>query len=126
MLQLQYVLNKRFNFTQSGWTQTPILPPYGVASGNIYIVTNPSYPPILYSAPNGYQTTYTSPKEASQYWYCPPNGFITAGLYNYTIYVPHSLSVAMNVNYNTSYIGVITTEVNKYNAAGLTFNIITY
>ena len=126
LLQLQYVLNKRFNFTQTGWAGTSILPPYNNTVPNIYIVTNPSYPPILFSSPNGYQTTYTAPKGASQFWFCPPNGFTTVGLYNYTIYVPSALASAMTTNYGSSYIGIITSEVNKYNAAGLTFNITTY
>ena len=122
MLQLQYVLNKRFNYTQGTWTGTNILPPYNNSVPNIYIVTNPSYPPILYSSPNGYQTTYTAPKGASQFWYCPPNGFTTAGLFNYTIYVPIALATAMGA----MYVGIITGEVNKYNAAGITFNVTTY
>ncbi|HXU26536.1 MAG TPA: hypothetical protein VN698_04830 [Bacteroidia bacterium] len=116
-MQLEYILNKRFNNVSS------IYPPYNQPAGNIFIVTNKSYPRILWSARGTNAGGFTTPSLASKHWFCPEkvglhNALSTS---NYTIWVPNT--VVTNLGYGfTDLKSLITQEVNKYNAVGLNYD----
>ena len=120
-MQLEYILNNRFNIIPGGK-----IPPYDNTAGNIYIVTNQSYPRVLYSGRgNGTGNSWTALNSASKHWFCP-RGNPPSGNFNYTIYVPNALITAVGIVEGPLLIGNIKNETNKYNAVGLTFNTVTY
>jgi hypothetical protein len=116
-MQLEYILNKRFN------NITSILPPYGSGAGNIYIVTNPSQSTIAWIGKNNAISSYIKPLTAVNAYYLTDSLSSVGTSYNYTIYVPNYIYTALG---STKAIAIISLEVNKYNATGLTFNITHY
>src|ERR1035437_4545947 len=112
LMQLEYALNKRFN------SATSILPPYNSGVGNIYITTNANLPRIAYRGRNNAVSSWVAAQSATSfYFHTKGNPTLTGN--NYTIYVP-----AVILSYYSDLI--IINETNKYNAVGLTFNIISY
>lgn len=116
-MQLEYILNRRFNPSN-----TP--PPYGAAYYNIYIGNNPTSPQIAYLSRNNAVGSYKKSQAASTFYY-HTQGTPFLGLTNYIIYVP--TFILMNLaNSQAEAKVLITTEINKYNAAGITFLITHY
>ncbi len=114
LLKLEYVLNRRFN-------PTGTTPPFGSTYNNIYIVNNPSYAQILYSSTQDNDGTYTAPSSSNTQFYCPL-GNPPTGNFNFTIYVPSAILSGL-ANTQTQAKQLITSEVNKYNTVGITFNV---
>lgn len=123
-MQLEYILNKRFNNVSS------IYPPYDQPSGNIYISTNPSYPNILWCARgNGNASgSFTAPNSSNRFYYCGREADIYTSVHstNYLINAPTTLLTSIGNGDSGQGGNIVKTEVLKYTAVGLTFDIAAY
>lgn len=118
-VMFEFALNRRFS-------PTTITPPFGSTIPSIYIVTNFSSPVILWSAPAGTDTfTYVAPNSSISFWYSMLGNPTITPFYNFTIYVPSAVISATAPTVSEAFY-IITQEANRYNMAGLTFNIIQY
>lgn len=123
-MQLEYILNLRFNNVSS------ILPPYNSSAGNIYITTNPSYPNILWCARgNGNASgSFTAPNSSNRFYYCGKEAEIELSIHkpNYAINVPSTLLTSIGGGLSSEGKNIIMAEVIKYNAVGLTSEVVGY
>lgn len=118
LLQLEYVLNNRFN------TITSILPPYNNTVGNIYITTNPVYPKIAWIGRNNSLSSYIKSKNSTKFFY-HTDAFTSLPLPNYYIHVPNLILTLIGASTLNGQ-QVIRNEVDKYNAVGLTYDVVHY
>jgi hypothetical protein len=117
-MQLEYILNRRFN-------PAGVTPPYGSAYHNIYIQTFPSLPRMIWAGRNNALTGYVTTKYSSRHYFLG-SGNPTLNVKNYIIYIPTSVYTSISPYSTPDAVRMVTKEVNKYNAAGITFGVTHY
>lgn len=118
-VMLEFALNRRFS-------PTTITPPFGSSIPSIYITNNANDPVILWCAPSGTDTfTYTAPNTSVSFWYSLLGNPALSPVYNFTIHVPSAVMAVIAPTSGES-VYIITQETNRYNLAGLTFNVVAY
>ena len=119
-VMLEYALNRRFS-------PLTITPPFGPLIPSIYIVNNlVGSNNVLYSAPSGTNTnTWVAPNSSTRFWYSSYGNPSLSVQYNYTIYVPAAIYSAIDSN-PTQANYLLSQEVDKYNLAGMLYNIQSY
>jgi len=119
-VMLEYALNRRFS-------PSTITPPFSSSIPSIYIVNHlVNLVGVLYSAPSGTNTnTWVAPNTSNRFWYSSLGNPSTTTVYNYTIYVPAAILSAIDSN-PVQAKAIIEQEANRYNLAGIKFDIQSY
>ncbi|CAB4126876.1 hypothetical protein UFOVP87_22 [uncultured Caudovirales phage] len=119
-VMLEYALNKRFS-------PSTITPPFGSSIPSIYIQNNIlNIVPILYSAPSSTNTnSWTAPNSSGSFWYSSLGNPSTTPVYNFTVFVPTAIMTSINTNLSQA-IYLVRQEVDKYNTAGIKYDVQQY
>lgn len=119
-VMLEYALNRRFS-------PLTITPPFGPTPVSIYIQNNQiNTPRILWCAPKSTNTlSWIAPKSSTRLWYTTYGSPTLTAQYNFTIYVPAAIYAAIDPTpLQADYL--ISQEVDRYNTAGIKYNIQSY
>lgn len=122
-MQLEYILNRRFS-------PSTVVPPFDAAHSSIYIVNNGGFARILWSGRGTNAGGYVAPNSATTFYYCPTNSGLSNyfSTKNFTIMVPTAIlnSIGFNPPNQLDAKRMIAKETEKYNTAGITFDVQPY